>query len=296
MRNGNNRLYGELLRRDVLETAMSAVAGNAGAAGVDGQECTAYTRSDEAWQQRRDRLLEELQARTYRPGPGAVWTGTSGTPNGARVTRNRPERRANDPKPRSSGASGEVSGARPDPAGAKSDSTRARPVSTGTSCLPAGPRCDPTGTRCGPKGRFASQAGASCVWPGRDASRPDRDAIQRDRDAIQRGEGRPNGAKSDSRCRNTRSGNASSSPFIRSIFPCRTGLRRKGKNFYRRERSKQRPGLSSFPWFPSVQLPAGAVAQWLFMPEPDTRNPVSIRNPGNHEPAFLLHSWIPHSG
>ena len=31
------------------------------------------------------------------------------------------------------------------------------------------------------------------------------------------------------------------------------------------------------------------------MPEPDTRNQVSIRNPGNHEPAFLLHSWIPHS-
>ena len=41
-------LYGELLRRDVLETAMSAVAHHDGAAGVDGQECLAYTRSDEA--------------------------------------------------------------------------------------------------------------------------------------------------------------------------------------------------------------------------------------------------------
>ena len=41
-------LYGELLRRDLIETAMSAVASNAGAAGVDGQECSAYTRSDEA--------------------------------------------------------------------------------------------------------------------------------------------------------------------------------------------------------------------------------------------------------
>ena len=62
-------LYGELLRRDVLETAMSAVAGNAGAAGVDGQECSAYTRSDEAWTQWRDRLLEELRTKTYRPSP-----------------------------------------------------------------------------------------------------------------------------------------------------------------------------------------------------------------------------------
>jgi hypothetical protein len=37
---------------------------------------------------------------------------------------------------------------------------------------------------------------------------------------------------------------------------------------------------------PSVQLHVGAEAQWLFLPEPDTRNSVSIRNPGNHEPAF----------
>ena len=62
-------LYGELLRRDVLETAMSAVAGNAGAAGVDGQECSAYTGSDEAWAQWRDTLLEELRAKRYRPSP-----------------------------------------------------------------------------------------------------------------------------------------------------------------------------------------------------------------------------------
>jgi RNA-directed DNA polymerase len=62
-------LYGELLRRDVLETAMSAVAHNAGAAGVDGQECSAYTRSDEAWSQWRDTLWEELRTKTYRPQP-----------------------------------------------------------------------------------------------------------------------------------------------------------------------------------------------------------------------------------
>jgi group II intron reverse transcriptase/maturase len=62
-------LYGELLRRDLIETAMSAVARHDGAAGVDGQECSAYTRSDETWPQWRDALLEELRAKTYRPSP-----------------------------------------------------------------------------------------------------------------------------------------------------------------------------------------------------------------------------------
>jgi len=62
-------LYGELLRRDLIETAMSAVASHDGAAGVDGQECSAYTRSDEAWTQWRDMLLEELRTKTYRPSP-----------------------------------------------------------------------------------------------------------------------------------------------------------------------------------------------------------------------------------
>jgi hypothetical protein len=50
-----------------------------------------------------------------------------------------------------------------------------------------------------------------------------------------------------------------------------SGLSRKDKNIYRRKRSKPRSGISSFPLFPSVQLPAGAEAQWLFMPEPDNR-------------------------
>lgn len=62
-------LYGELLRRAVIETAMRAVVRNAGAAGVDGQECTAYTRSDEAWNQWRDALLDELRTKTYRASP-----------------------------------------------------------------------------------------------------------------------------------------------------------------------------------------------------------------------------------
>ena len=48
---------------------MSGVASNAGAAGVDGQECSAYTRSDEAWTQWRDTLLEELRNKTYRVSP-----------------------------------------------------------------------------------------------------------------------------------------------------------------------------------------------------------------------------------
>ena len=62
-------LYGELLRRDVLETAMSAVARHDGAPGVDGQSCSAYTQSDEAWNRWRDSLLEALRTKTYRPSP-----------------------------------------------------------------------------------------------------------------------------------------------------------------------------------------------------------------------------------
>ena len=62
-------LYGELLRKDLLETAMSSVAHNDGAAGVDGQECSAYLRNDEAWEQWREQLLEELRTRQYRPSP-----------------------------------------------------------------------------------------------------------------------------------------------------------------------------------------------------------------------------------
>jgi len=48
---------------------MSAVARHDGAAGVDGQPCSAYTRSDETWSQWRDTLLEELRTKTYRPSP-----------------------------------------------------------------------------------------------------------------------------------------------------------------------------------------------------------------------------------
>lgn len=62
-------LYGELLRKELLEMAMSSVAHNNGAAGVDGQTCDAYLQNDEAWEQWRDRLLEELRTKAYRPSP-----------------------------------------------------------------------------------------------------------------------------------------------------------------------------------------------------------------------------------
>jgi len=62
-------LYGELLRKDLLETAMSSVAHNNGVGGVDGQRCEVYLKDDEAWDQWRDGLLEELRTKGYRPSP-----------------------------------------------------------------------------------------------------------------------------------------------------------------------------------------------------------------------------------
>ncbi|MBN8246192.1 MAG: group II intron reverse transcriptase/maturase [Verrucomicrobia bacterium] len=54
---------------DLLETAMASVAHNDGAAGVDGQQCAAFLRSDEAWEQWRDSLLAALRTKSYRPSP-----------------------------------------------------------------------------------------------------------------------------------------------------------------------------------------------------------------------------------
>lgn len=62
-------LYGELLREDLLDTAMAFVAHNNGAAGVDGQTCEVYLKSDEAWEKWREALREELRTRKYRPSP-----------------------------------------------------------------------------------------------------------------------------------------------------------------------------------------------------------------------------------
>jgi len=67
-------LDGELLRRDLLATAMAAVAHPDGAPGVDGQACSAYTRGDAAWVCWRDSWLEELRPKTDRPQPvRRVW-------------------------------------------------------------------------------------------------------------------------------------------------------------------------------------------------------------------------------
>jgi len=59
-------LYGELLRKDVLETALAAQQRNGGAAGVDGQSMESITADPAQRQQWLDRLQEELQAKTYR--------------------------------------------------------------------------------------------------------------------------------------------------------------------------------------------------------------------------------------
>ena len=71
-------LSGELLRKDMLETAMSSVAHNHGAGGVDGQTCEVYLKSDEAWDPWREGwLLPILEADShpnsyaYRPKRGA---------------------------------------------------------------------------------------------------------------------------------------------------------------------------------------------------------------------------------
>lgn len=62
-------LYGELLRPDVLDTALEAQRQNGGEAGVDGESLAALHASPEVRQQWLDRLREELRTKTYRPKP-----------------------------------------------------------------------------------------------------------------------------------------------------------------------------------------------------------------------------------
>ena len=62
-------LYGELRRKDVLETALAVQLRNGGAAGVDGEPLASIHATPATRQQWLDRLQEELKARTYRPSP-----------------------------------------------------------------------------------------------------------------------------------------------------------------------------------------------------------------------------------
>lgn len=59
-------LYGELCRRDVLETALAAVLANAGAAGVDGVSTEQVKTARPAFL---DALQTQLRERAYRPSP-----------------------------------------------------------------------------------------------------------------------------------------------------------------------------------------------------------------------------------
>jgi len=61
-------LYGELLRPDLIDTAMGMVAHNDGAAGIDGQDCSVLV-NDETREVWKAQLLEELRTKQYRPGP-----------------------------------------------------------------------------------------------------------------------------------------------------------------------------------------------------------------------------------
>jgi RNA-directed DNA polymerase len=62
-------LYGELLRRDVLEAALDAQLQNNGAAGVDGESLTSLHAHPHTRQRWVERLQRELQTKTYRPSP-----------------------------------------------------------------------------------------------------------------------------------------------------------------------------------------------------------------------------------
>lgn len=62
-------LYGHLLRRDILETALQTQIENRGAAGVDGQTLAALAANAQTRTQWLGRLQEELKTKAYRPSP-----------------------------------------------------------------------------------------------------------------------------------------------------------------------------------------------------------------------------------
>jgi hypothetical protein len=62
-------LYGDIMRRDLLEHALQRVARNKGGPGVDGQTVESITRNPERQRQWLDALHEELKTKKYRPSP-----------------------------------------------------------------------------------------------------------------------------------------------------------------------------------------------------------------------------------
>jgi group II intron reverse transcriptase/maturase len=62
-------LYGDLLRRDVLESALEVQIRNKGEAGVDGETLKSINDGPQRRQQWLDRLQEELKTKGYRPSP-----------------------------------------------------------------------------------------------------------------------------------------------------------------------------------------------------------------------------------
>ena len=62
-------LYGDILRRDLLEHALERVAANKGGPGVDGQSLEAILADSESRKQWLDTLQEELKTKRYRPSP-----------------------------------------------------------------------------------------------------------------------------------------------------------------------------------------------------------------------------------
>lgn len=62
-------LYGDLMRRDLLEHAFQRVARNKGGPGVDGQTVESITQNEERKRQWLDALQEELKTKKYWPSP-----------------------------------------------------------------------------------------------------------------------------------------------------------------------------------------------------------------------------------
>jgi len=62
-------LYGDIMRKDVLEYALQLVSRNGGAPGVDGQTIESIQATAESQKQWLDTVQEELKTKTYRPRP-----------------------------------------------------------------------------------------------------------------------------------------------------------------------------------------------------------------------------------